>query len=497
MDFSLLAKYAEARRDVLFVSVGHSGQFNPLLAIAKAFYRQYPAIPVTFATSLDLSSVVKGAGLRFLPVWESSKLPQDLALLFNKCGIRSVDVMKSYALWARSEEMFGFPRKMLANWMQDNRPSIAVVDVCTEAGMSAASDTNTRYIVNSPCPPYTSFPDCLPTVFPPVGSGTSLYKTSIWHRLYDLAAGARYGYGLVKEVVPIVKEQEARGIHQPGALADKSELFFNATSEKLSDPRVRFPENKLMWIGASLDDDFSNLTQPLHFDLAWKAAREADSKGFYSWIDDAATSEKPLVFIALGTLYQLDESRVAAMYEALSSLPIKVLWKLSRKEQDFVPQQARHNKDFHIESWIPSLPLVLAHPKVKLFINHGGGNSLHEGLFFGKSMVCLPAWMDCFDFAMRCQDAGAGIAITTAPRLDKQEFQTAIQRVLFDEDSDKFTIKACEVAADLQTLGGATKAAHEIKRILDQKQVVMPIAKVEQVSITKGNVLSVMTLPPC
>lgn len=496
MDFSLLAKHAEMRRDVLFVSVGHSGQFNPLLAIAKAFHRQYPAIPVTFATSLDLSSVIERAGLRFLPVWESSKLPQDLALLFNKCGIRSIDVMKSYALWARSEEMFGFPRKMLANWMEDNRPSVAIVDVCTEAGMSAAIDTNTRYIVNSPCPPYTSFPDSLPAVFPPVGSGTSLYKTSIWHRIYDLAVGARYGYGLVKEVIPIIKEQEARGIHQPGTLANKSELFFNATSEKLSDTRVQFPENKLMWIGASLDDEVSSLTQASHFERVWNAAREGDTKGFYSWIDNAATSGKPIVFVALGTLYQLDKPRVDAMYRALSNLPIKVLWKLSQKEQEHLPQEAFENDDLHIESWIPSLPLVLAHPKVKLFVNHGGGNSLHEGLFFGKPMVCLPAWMDCFDFAMRCQDAGAGIAITTAPRLDKQEFQNAVRHVLLDKDSEKFTIKACEVAADLQALGGASKAAREIKRVLDQKQIKMPVAKVEQVT-TQGNVLSVMTLPPC
>jgi polyene glycosyltransferase len=498
MDLSILAKNAAARTPILFVSLGGAGQLNPLLAIAKAFQRQCPEYIVTFATSIDLRSTIEGAGLRYLPVWQFSKLPQDMLDQFNSCGIRSVELMTNYVRWTRQDEVFTTPRKVLANWIRQHNPSLVVSDIISEAGTAAALDTGTKYAINSPIPPYNSFPKSLPAVFPPLGSGTSLYKTSLWHRLYDLAAGARYGLGLVREVMPFIKEQEAQGIPGPEVVAKQCAIYLNATSEKLSDPRVRWPRDKLKWIGASLDDDFINLAHPDYFEMAWKLSKEADTEGLYTWMDNAASSGKPIVFISLGTIYRLDEPRVQAMYEALANLPVKVLWKLGKDQQRFLPPGGLDNGDFRIESWIPSLPLILAHPQVKLFVNHGGGNSLHEGLFFGKPMVCIPAWMDCFDFAMRCQDAGAGLAITTAPHLDQHQFQSSVKRVLLDADSEKYAVKAREVATDLRTLGGAPKAANELKAILSENDLIKPLSLplVEKV-LSDEAVFNVITLPVC
>lgn len=53
--------------------------------------------------------------------------------------------------------------------------------------------------------------------------------------------------------------------------------------------------------------------------------------------------------------------------------------KLKRKSlpnlllRDFVPQKE-----------------ILAHPKTKLFMTHGGANSVVEGIYFGKQMLGFP-----------------------------------------------------------------------------------------------------------
>lgn len=461
---------------ILFVSIGHPGQLNPLLAIAQSLCERRPDLDIGFASSADLRAQIEKVGLSFIPIWSTSKLPKDMVSFFNISGIRSVEAMRQYTEWTRGSDNYDEPRALLLRTIQEYKPLLVVCDVLSEAGMAAAREVGVPYVINSPLPPYTCFPDSLPKIFPPVGSGTSLYKTSMWHRVYDLVVAARYGLGLVRHVVPLIENHHrVKGIPRPEEFASDARLFLNDTSEHLSDPRVDWPRDKIQWIGASLPKQDSDLAQADHFAATWRQHKQGSADDLYDWIDQAAASPEPLIFLALGTLYQLDAERVLTIYDALSSLPVKVLWKLSKEHQQALKQKRPDidMQDFRFEAWIPSIPLVLAHHGVKLFINHAGGNSLHEGLFFGKRMVCLPAWMDCFDFAMRCQDAGAGLTIDTAPKLDRDQLKDAVRRVLLDEvQSPIFAANAERVSRGLRSLGGANEAAAAIERLLLGEPVV-------------------------
>ncbi|UZJ53115.1 hypothetical protein CBS101457_002435 [Exobasidium rhododendri] len=495
---------------VMFVSIGHPGQTNPMLAIAQAFRNEYPKNKVTFATSKDLQSTIKEEGFDFLSVWTSAKLPSSLVEAMNNAGVRSVECMLQWALFSRSEETYTNPRKIMSDYIRQYQPSLIICDSLSEAGMAAAIDTNTKFIINSPTPPYICFPDCVPRFFPTTGTGTSQYKTSLWHSIHDFAVSFRYKLGLYKRIVPMLLEERKENdilLHHESANA--AALFINNTSELFSDPRVRWPQGKMKWIGVSLRDAQARLTESVYFEDMWKEGREAGTtseRELITWIDQVtspSSSTQPLVLVALGTLYKLDRSRIESIYFALSSLPIKVIWKINHREQALLPPEAIPNDNFRFETWISDFMLLLAHPRLSLFVNHAGGNSLHEGLYFGKPMVCIPGWMDCFDFAIHCQDLGAGITIDTAPKLDSLQFKNAVHQVLFGPEAETFTLNARKIAADLKSLGGAKEAVKIIGEFMQGRMDADdPTTTKEVVSEVEQGMATVLVgldslLPPC
>lgn len=85
-----------------------------------------------------------------------------------------------------------------------------------------------------------------------------------------------------------------------------------------------------------------------------------------------------------------------AFMEAFSTFPeYTFLWK-----DDLVANSTLPN--VHYRGWLPQVDL-LADPRVKAFITHGGMNSIHESLLHGVPMVMMPIFADqvtvfCFVF---------------------------------------------------------------------------------------------------
>lgn len=454
---------------VLFASLGNVGQLNPLLAIAECFAKQHSGVRTVLATSRERERAVRAAGLEFLAIWDSCELSEETCRRFNDAGIRNVDAMVyNCTELLRSEANYRLPAARLEAWVAEHRPWLMVCDTLTEAALTVALRAQVPFIVNTPLPPYFNFPECLPKIFPPFGSGTSLVKTSWWHRLYDLAVVVRYGYALVTKLKPIIDQDSAAGVPAPDAYGAGAVAFFNNTSPLLADPRVAWPD-KVQWIGTVLSETSARLVQPKHFAEAWaRAGDDPANQPLHTWMETAQSSGSPIVVVSLGSIYRLDAPRVQAIYDALRPLPVHVLWKLSASEQAHLPPDARTNDRFWVLEWFTDPMLVLAHPSVKLHINHGGANTLHEALYFGKPQVCLPAWLDCFDFAMRLQDAGAGRSIDTAPHLDATQLLVAAKEVLFDNPS--YVERAARLADDLRARGGAAAAAALVAETLQVRR---------------------------
>lgn len=91
--------------------------------------------------------------------------------------------------------------------------------------------------------------------------------------------------------------------------------------------------------------------------------------------------------------------------EVFSSLPCKILWKFENPSL----MENRPTNVF-ISKWFPQAD-ILAHPRVKLFITHGGLLSLIESIYHSTPVLGIPIFYDQFVNMRRAQMDGFGLAI--------------------------------------------------------------------------------------
>uniref|UniRef100_A0A096M9W7 UDP-glucuronosyltransferase n=1 Tax=Poecilia formosa TaxID=48698 RepID=A0A096M9W7_POEFO len=86
-------------------------------------------------------------------------------------------------------------------------------------------------------------------------------------------------------------------------------------------------------------------------------------------------------------------------------------------------------KNTLLVNWMPQKDL-LGHPKVKLFVAHGGTNGVQETIYHGVPIVGLPVFYDQYDNLLRLQDRGAAKILTLAT-VDKEDtFLKTVKEVL-------------------------------------------------------------------
>lgn len=163
-----------------------------------------------------------------------------------------------------------------------------------------------------------------------------------------------------------------------------------------------------------------------------------------------------MVYVGLGTHMRLTREQIAVLVSAFAELAPahSVLWKLSPAQQELLPSELPPN--LRVETWVPSQLDILARDNVKVFVNHGGGNGVNEGLYFGKPLLVVPFWMDCFDFAARVADSGAGLVLDRTARFGRDDVTSKLRRLLVDR---RFADRAGELSELLRAGGGAKAAA--------------------------------------
>ncbi|KAH8294654.1 hypothetical protein KR018_000885, partial [Drosophila ironensis] len=135
--------------------------------------------------------------------------------------------------------------------------------------------------------------------------------------------------------------------------------------------------------------------------------------------------EAGVVYFSLGSNVKskdLPADRKELILKTFASLPQRVLWKF---EDDQLPNKP---SNVFISKWFPQ-PDILAHPKVKLFITHGGLLSTIESIFHGKPVLGLPFFYDQFLNVKRAKQAGFGLGLDHKT-MTQQEFKETIEQLL-------------------------------------------------------------------
>lgn len=166
------------------------------------------------------------------------------------------------------------------------------------------------------------------------------------------------------------------------------------------------------------------------------------------WLD----RQKSVAYTAFGSVTRLTGDQVHSMLDVVRRLgdEHQVLWVLSPDQQRFLPANLR------VESWIHSQHSVLAHPNVKVFFTHGGSDSFHEGLHFGKPLLVRAICIDQYDHAARALDSGVGLAVDRPEVMDADDVTAKLRRLLTEES---FGERARHFAQAQKDAGGLDTAA--------------------------------------
>jgi polyene glycosyltransferase len=442
-------------RPVLLVSSSPFGLLNSMMVLAAELASR--DVPVWLAVDEERRANVEAIdGVRFVSlgpgISENAPSTWDDRTYRKTTQPGRFRAFRAAVLHTSDPNMTIGKYKRLREIIEELDPALMVADNDFAIyALRLASSMKVPYAISSPyMPSYVSFRD-LPPGYPAPFSGLRPRMT-VRQRLINWMFKPRVvnplllNVKIVRDFSRFFKQCEELGISRADRmihiLIRKSRLILCYTVPGLDYPFAH--PGKLHMVGAMIP--------PLP---------ESDGDpDLNRWLD----AHESVIYLGLGTLTRLSRDEVAAFVDVARKLDgtHHVLWKLPAAQQALLPTDLPPN--LRIEDWLPSQIDVLAHPNVRLFVNHGGANGFHEGLYFGKPLLIRPLWADCYDQAVRGEDAGVSLTIDSHS-VDIDDITAKINRLLTDPS---FRTRA-EYFRDQQlAAGGRETAAERITTLLTE-----------------------------
>ncbi len=443
----------EPGRPILFASYPDSGLFNPLLVLAGELAGRH-ADPVIFATDEHRRDDVEANKVEFVSLGEATPglSPSSWDDDTYRAVMNEPSRIRSFRAWLRKGDdptTMASKYRNFAAAVDQIRPALLVVDGLCDYALDVAIAKGIPYVMGIAFLPSNMLSAAIPFArsytprnFPTPRSGLPgkmTVRQQITNRLFRLRTVTMFTQ---PDMVRRMRRQKAllkaQGLTESvrGSVdkIDRSELTLCYSITDLDYPFE--PPEKFRTVGP--------LIPPLP---------QADpDPALQTWLD----AHDNIVYQAFGTLIRMTEAEVAALVDVARRLEgtHHVLWKLPKDQQHLLPEDLPAN--LRIESWLPSQLDVLAHANVRLFFNHAGSNSFHEGLYFGKPQVLWPLFVDCHDIAVRAVDAGIGLQLDRSDTVDADDVTAKLQAVAGDPT---FQERAEHFSRLLRAAGGVTAAA--------------------------------------
>ncbi|XP_030343148.1 UDP-glucuronosyltransferase 1-1-like isoform X3 [Strigops habroptila] len=152
--------------------------------------------------------------------------------------------------------------------------------------------------------------------------------------------------------------------------------------------------------------------------------KQSLSKEFEAIVN--ASGEHGIVVFSLGSMVsEIPIKKAKEIADALGTVPQTVLWRYTGQVPPNLP------KNVKLVKWLPQNDL-LAHPKTRAFITHGGSHGIYEGICNAVPMVLMPLFGDQMDNAKRIESRGAGLTLNVLEMTTK-DISTALQTVINDK----------------------------------------------------------------
>lgn len=168
-------------------------------------------------------------------------------------------------------------------------------------------------------------------------------------------------------------------------------------------------------------------------------------------------SERPLIYISLGTVINENASFFQMCIKALADTPYEVLITTGGR---FTPEQfGALPANITIQSWVPQAQVLR---RAALFITHGGLNSIHDGLYCDLPLLVVPQQTEQTFNAMRVVELGAGLMLQP-DRLTVSAIRESVDHLLSDSH---YRSQAQRIGETLRAAGGMAQAAAMIDKLI-------------------------------
>jgi MGT family glycosyltransferase len=159
----------------------------------------------------------------------------------------------------------------------------------------------------------------------------------------------------------------------------------------------------------------------------------------------------PFVYVSLGTTFNNAPAFYEASFAAFDGVPWQTLISTGghRAGLPTAPQGVV------VREFVPQLQVL---ERARVFVTHGGMNSVNEGLRAGLPLLVVPQRGDQFVVAQRIAELGAGIALAP-PDVTAQRLRASVQLLL---EGDRYRQRAAMLGALIREAGGASRAADRI-----------------------------------
>jgi MGT family glycosyltransferase len=167
---------------------------------------------------------------------------------------------------------------------------------------------------------------------------------------------------------------------------------------------------------------------------------------------------RPLVLVSFGTVHNPGRAFFNALLGAVSGKDLQVVLVLSPGMDMPALGEVPANVIVRPTGTVPQLQLL---ERAALFITHGAGGGLREGVWCGVPLLAVPQTYEQELLSMQMAAQGAGVVLSPN-NLNGANLATAIRTLLSDP---KYRENSARLGAACRAAGGALRAADAILRV--------------------------------
>ncbi|XP_054887564.1 UDP-glucuronosyltransferase-like [Poeciliopsis prolifica] len=169
---------------------------------------------------------------------------------------------------------------------------------------------------------------------------------------------------------------------------------------------------------------------------AKSAPLPADLKEFV----DASGDDGFIVFTLGSMVSDMPEAKAKQFFDAFRQIPQRVIWRYTGEIPKDVP------KNVKLMKWVPQNDL-LAHPKAKVFMTHGGSHGIYEGVCNGVPMLMFPLFGDQGDNVHRMVSRGVAVKLNIFD-MTTETLVDGLKKVIYDKGFKERMVELSQIHLD-------------------------------------------------